>query len=110
MCNSTRFEVFEDLHLTFHIGDAGEWRSDQYAEYEGRNMAEYQRVLAHHRPRLEKLDEAQLRELSMTRRRRTAALSTTARTMQWFSGGLREVRHRVRVAARTESIRRTKWR
>ena len=110
MCSSARFEVFKELHLTFHIGDAMPWRSNTYADYEKRNMAEYQQVLAHHARCLEKLDEAQLRYLNLSRRRYTAALSSATRTVHRFTSELREARRRIRVAARTESIRRATWR
>lgn len=39
------FEVFTDLHATFHIGDDREWRSGRYEDYAAHNRSEVRMVL-----------------------------------------------------------------
>jgi hypothetical protein len=40
-----KFRVFEDLHLTFHIGDSRVWQSSRFQDYQEHNRNESKRVL-----------------------------------------------------------------
>jgi hypothetical protein len=42
---ATQFKIFEDEHLTFHIGDDGSWFASKYLDYEQHNRAEMLKVL-----------------------------------------------------------------
>lgn len=44
-CFSKRFEVFTDLHATFHIGDELVWRAERVAEYLEHNKNECKKIL-----------------------------------------------------------------
>jgi hypothetical protein len=42
--HARRFREYRDAHLTFHIGDACAWRSQEYADYLRGNWSEYLRL------------------------------------------------------------------
>jgi len=44
-CFAYRFKVFEDLHLTFHIGNEKPWKTSQFEDYTEHNQAECKRIL-----------------------------------------------------------------
>ena len=44
-CHGNKFKIFEDLHLTFHIGNEKSWKLDEYADYRNHNEQEYYKVL-----------------------------------------------------------------
>ncbi|MBW2661425.1 MAG: hypothetical protein JRD93_05425 [Deltaproteobacteria bacterium] len=45
ICHSTKFDVFEDLHLTFHIGDDRNWKVQIYKDYDKHNENELHNIL-----------------------------------------------------------------
>jgi hypothetical protein len=44
-CFARQFKVFEDLHLTFHIGNEKPWKTSQFEDYTEHNRAECKRIL-----------------------------------------------------------------
>ena len=44
-CHANKFRVFDDLHLTFHIGNDKPWKKDEYKDYRKHNEYEYNKVL-----------------------------------------------------------------
>ena len=44
-CLAKRFKIFNDLHLTFHIGDERSWKSPQFDDYLAHNMNECKKIL-----------------------------------------------------------------
>ncbi len=46
VCFSQKFREFNDLHLTFHIGDAVDWRKEEYDDYLQENHREYLKIFA----------------------------------------------------------------
>lgn len=48
MANNGKFNVFTDLHLTFHIGCDQEWGTGKYDDYIRFNNEQYQAVLDHY--------------------------------------------------------------
>jgi len=42
---ASNFKIFDDLHMTFHIGDDRVWKSDEYADYAEHNKNECRKVL-----------------------------------------------------------------
>lgn len=94
ICNAERYGKFKDLHLTFHIGDARAGRTDAYADYDSRNRAEYEQVLAHHARCLDKLDEAQMRDLLRFGQPNPEALPSRARVARRFIGKVRRAARR----------------
>ena len=44
-CHAINFKVFEDLHLTFHIGNDKPWKLDEFADYRKHNENEYNKVI-----------------------------------------------------------------
>ena len=47
MAFAEKFKVFEDLHLTFHIGDLRSWKKDKYIDYDRHNERELLTILNH---------------------------------------------------------------
>ena len=47
MAFTENFKVFEDLHLTFHIGDSRSWKKDKYIDYDRHNEKELLSILNH---------------------------------------------------------------
>jgi hypothetical protein len=45
ICYSTKFDVFEDLHLTFHIGDDRSWKTKENLDYDEYNETELHKIL-----------------------------------------------------------------
>ncbi len=45
ICHSTKFKVFEDLHLTFHLGDERNWRNPAYSGYDEHNREQLHNIL-----------------------------------------------------------------
>jgi hypothetical protein len=45
ICHAANFHVFEDVHLTFHIGDEKTWRNPAYREYDQHNEDELYHIL-----------------------------------------------------------------
>ena len=44
-CFARQFKVFEELHLTFHIGNEKTWKTPQFEDYTEHNQAECKRIL-----------------------------------------------------------------
>jgi hypothetical protein len=44
-CFAKKFKIFEDLHLTFHIGNERLWKSDRFEDYTRHNREECKRIL-----------------------------------------------------------------
>lgn len=44
-CFAKKFKIFEDLHLTFHIGNDRLWKSDRFEDYARHNRDECKRIL-----------------------------------------------------------------
>jgi len=44
-CFARRFNIFEDLHLTFHIGNEKSWKTPRFNDYTEHNRAECKRIL-----------------------------------------------------------------
>jgi hypothetical protein len=44
-CFAKRFTVFEDLHLTFHIGNEKAWQDPRWDDYLEHNKNECRRIL-----------------------------------------------------------------
>jgi hypothetical protein len=44
-CFARQFKIFEDLHLTFHIGNEKTWKTPQFEDYTEHNQAECKRIL-----------------------------------------------------------------
>ena len=47
MCTASTFKVFEDLHLTFHIGDAMVWRTREREDYDAHNNTQLRQAIRH---------------------------------------------------------------
>lgn len=47
MAFAEKFKVFEDLHLTFHIGDNRSWKKEKYLDYDRHNEIELLTILNH---------------------------------------------------------------
>lgn len=45
VCKAKKFKLFEDLHLTFHIGELREWQDERFEEYTEHNEREALRIL-----------------------------------------------------------------
>lgn len=45
IANATNFKIFDDLHLTFHIGDDRSWKQSDYYEYARHNENELYKTL-----------------------------------------------------------------
>jgi hypothetical protein len=50
ICKAKKFKLFEDLHLTFHIGEVREWQDERFKDYVEHNERDALRILS----RLEK--------------------------------------------------------
>ncbi len=59
ICYSESFDLYKDLHLTFHIGDDRSWRSNRFQDYDAHNRDEFRRILEE----LEKRQELKKTEL-----------------------------------------------
>lgn len=44
--NSRKFEIFLDLHLTFHVGNDQVWRSPALEDYARHNRTEFEKIIA----------------------------------------------------------------
>jgi hypothetical protein len=51
MCTSPTFESFTDLHLTFHIGDAMAWRTQERQDYDAHNNKQLMQTIQHFKQR-----------------------------------------------------------
>ncbi|MBW1914112.1 MAG: hypothetical protein JRI86_04160 [Deltaproteobacteria bacterium] len=45
ICYSTKFNLFKDLHLTFHLGNDKQWKNPQFIDYTEYNAKELKQVL-----------------------------------------------------------------
>jgi len=45
ICKAKKFKLFEDLHLTFHIGEVREWQDERYNDYTEHNEKEALQIL-----------------------------------------------------------------
>lgn len=48
VCNATAFRVFDDVHLTFHIGDNRSWRIPEYGQCDEHNKHELLRIIRYY--------------------------------------------------------------
>jgi hypothetical protein len=46
ICKAKKFNLFEDLHLTFHIGEVREWQDERFKDYVEHNEREALRILS----------------------------------------------------------------
>ncbi len=73
ICRSRRFMVFEDLHLTFHIGDERTWKVPRYQDYDTHNEKELYRILSEYKTKGlfqdRPLVESFLQDIEKSRRR-----------------------------------------
>jgi len=44
-CMGKKFNIFKDLHVTFHIGDDKVWKSEEYMDYLYHNRSECERIM-----------------------------------------------------------------
>jgi len=51
ICHAKRFNVFEDLHLTFHIGDDRSWKTPENSAFDNHNEKELHRILLDYKNR-----------------------------------------------------------
>lgn len=51
ICHAKKFRVFEDLHLTFHIGDDRSWKVPKYKDYDKHNESELHKILLKYKSR-----------------------------------------------------------
>ncbi len=73
--HAKNFKIFEDLHLTFHLGDDRSWKITEYLDYDEHNQDELLRILANlksegkftDRPLLEKFHQNILSSRSQTK-------------------------------------------
>ncbi len=49
LCNAQNFKIFEDLHLTFHIGDDKVWKDEKYSDYAEHNLVELNKIITHYK-------------------------------------------------------------
>jgi hypothetical protein len=49
ICNAGKYEHFKDLHLTFHLGNEGRWKSSKFDDYIEHNQNQLIDVLKHYR-------------------------------------------------------------
>jgi len=49
ICNANRFHEFENLHMTFHIGDRREWKTPEHYDYDSHNNEELSNILEHYK-------------------------------------------------------------
>ena len=54
-CNADGYKRFKNLHLTFHLGNDQNWRSEKYDDYAKRNMSEFEQILSHYASCLDSL-------------------------------------------------------
>ncbi len=47
LCTSKRFDVLEDCHMTFHLGDDRSWKRSDYADYDSFNNEQVGLILSH---------------------------------------------------------------
>lgn len=47
MLSAQNFQVFSDLHATFHIGDEMQWTDPRFSDLDRHNLVEVQRVVEH---------------------------------------------------------------
>jgi len=45
ICHSEQFEIFKDMHLTFHIGNDQSWRVSEYSDYDKHNESQLHKIL-----------------------------------------------------------------
>lgn len=50
LSNSSKFRIFEDLHLTFHIGEDKRWKNDIINDYRLHNAQERQKIISYFSP------------------------------------------------------------
>lgn len=56
--NARKFNVFQNCHLTFHIGDERDWKRQEYADYQEHNMNECRNILLTYEKRFGVLDRS----------------------------------------------------
>ncbi len=47
LCTGERFDVLDDRHMTFHLGDDRSWKRSDYADYDSFNNEQVGEILAH---------------------------------------------------------------
>lgn len=73
---ATKFRIFENEHLTFHIGNDGPWKDTKYSDYTFHNKSELLKVLINLEKNLGLVDEAI--QLSRTEKLREKALAPSS--------------------------------
>lgn len=51
ICHSKKFKAFEDLHLSFHIGDERSWKASTFQDYDKHNEDELHKILLEYKAR-----------------------------------------------------------
>lgn len=59
-CLAKRFKIFEDLHLTFHIGDEKSWQAPQYGDYLAHNRSQCKKILDAFEKKLGRLERTEI--------------------------------------------------